>query len=305
MIHNPLSVNLCNIELKNPVITASGTFACGFEYGKLYDISKLGAISVKGITREKREGNPSPRIAETYGGILNSVGLQNPGVEIFAKNLLPYLETQKIPVIANIAGDTEQDYCYLAERLSNTSVAMIELNISCPNVKEGGMAFGVKPDSVYKITKAVRKYCKKPLMVKLSPNVADIAENAIAAEKGGANAISLINTIKGMAVNAETRRPILKNITGGLSGPAIKPIALRMVWEASRAVKIPIVGMGGIMTATDAVEFMLCGATAVQVGTANLTNPLNASMIIDELRRYVDKNKLKSISDIRGQLITE
>jgi dihydroorotate dehydrogenase (NAD+) catalytic subunit len=300
-----MEVNICGVSFKNPVIAASGTFSFGFEFSKLYDIDRLGGISVKGLTRERREGNPPPRIAETYGGVLNGVGLQNPGIDVFINNMMPFLETKRTVVIANIAGDTEADYCYMAERLSETKVSIIELNISCPNVKRGGLAFGVKPEDVGAITKAVKKYTKKPLMVKLSPNVADIAENARAAEAGGADALSLINTVSGMAVDAETRRPILKNVTGGLSGPAIKPIALAMVWKVYNAVKIPIVGMGGIMSASDAAEFILCGASAVQVGTANFANPLSAPQIADGLRRYVDKHKLRDISELKGRLIVD
>ncbi|MDR1940470.1 MAG: dihydroorotate dehydrogenase [Clostridiales bacterium] len=303
MTTNPLAVSICGVDFKNPVIAASGTFSFGFEFSKLFDIDRLGGISVKGLTREKREGNPGPRIAEAYGGVLNSVGLQNPGIDVFIKNMLPYLETKKIKVIANIAGDSEADYCYLADRLNDTSVSIIELNISCPNVKEGGMAFGVTPQSVKKITAAVKKHAKKPLMVKLSPNVADIADNARAAEDGGADAISLINTIKAMAVDVERRRPVLKNVTGGLSGPAIKPIALRMVWEVYNAVKLPIVGMGGIMNASDALEFILCGAAAVQVGTANLIDPLSSGLIADGLKKYVEKNKMNSLGELRGKLL--
>ncbi|MDR2091492.1 MAG: dihydroorotate dehydrogenase [Clostridiales bacterium] len=306
MTYNPLAVNICGVDFKNPVIAASGTFSFGFEFSKLFDIDRLGGIAVKALTREKRDGNPGPRIVETYGGILNSVGLQNPGIDVFIKNMTPFLETKKTVVIANIAGSEEADYCYMAERLSDVGrVSIIELNISCPNVKKGGMAFGIHPSDITSITKAVKRYSKKPLMVKLSPNAADIAANAKAAEDGGADAVSLINTITGMAVNAETRRPVLKNITGGLSGPAIKPIALRMVWQAYNAVKIPVVGMGGIMNAADAVEFMLCGASAVQVGTANFVNPLNSVSIVEGLKKYVEKNKLRNISDIKGQLITD
>jgi dihydroorotate dehydrogenase (NAD+) catalytic subunit len=306
MTYNPLAVNICGVDFKNPVIAASGTFSFGFEFSKLYDIDRLGGISVKALTREKRDGNPGPRIAETYGGILNSVGLQNPGVDVFINNMIPFLETKKTVVIANIAGNEEADYCYMAERLSDVPrVSMIELNISCPNVKKGGIAFGINPSDIYSITKAVKRRSKKPLTVKLSPNAADIAANAKAAEEGGADAISLINTVTGMAVDAETKRPILKNITGGLSGPAIKPIALRMVWQAYNAVKIPIIGMGGIMNATDAVEFMLCGASAVQVGTANFINPTSAANIVEGLKKYVEKNRLNSISEIKGKLIVD
>ena len=219
--------------------------------------------------------------------------------------MLPFLETKNTPVIANIAGDSEYDYCHMADIISGTSVSFIELNISCPNVKAGGLAFGTRPEDIKAITKAVRKHAKKPLIVKLSPNVADIAENARAAEDGGADAISLINTVSGMAVDLETRRPILKNVTGGLSGPAIKPIALGMVWKVYNAVKLPIIGMGGIMNSGDVLEFMLCGATAVQVGTANLINPLSALTIIDGLRKYAEKNKLSNLQELKGKLIVD
>jgi len=299
---NALKVTIAGVEFKNPVIAGSGTFNFGKEFKEFYDLSKLGGISLKGLTREPRSGNPSPRIAETYGGILNSVGLQNPGIEHFILEELSDLKASGTVLIANIAGNSIEDYCYMAKRLSETSVDMVELNISCPNVKAGGAAFGVYPDSVTEVVRAVRKACQKPLIVKLTPNTADITLTARAAENAGADAISLINTITGMAVDIHSRRPLLANITGGLSGPAIKPVALRMVWQVYNAVSIPIIGMGGITTWEDAVEFMLCGATAVQVGTANITNPYAMPIIIEGLRAYSEQNKLNHINEITGAL---
>ena len=266
-------VTLCGIKLKNPVLAASGTFGFGREYNEFYDVGRLGGIVGKGLTLEPREGNDGTRIAETPSGMLNCVGLQNPGVEAFIKDELPFMLGRGCAAIANAAGSTVADYERIAERLDETDVDMIELNISCPNVKNGGMAFGVLPKSVEEVTAAARKHCRKPLMIKLSPNVADIADNARAAEAGGADAVSLINTLTGMAVDLATRRPVLGNVTGGLSGPCVKPVALRMVRQAYKAVKIPVVGLGGISTAADALEFILCGATAVQVGTANIADP--------------------------------
>ena len=297
-----LNTTISGIEFKNPVIAASGTFNFGKEFSDYYDIGRLGGIAVKGLTRLSREGNATPRIAETYGGILNSVGLQNPGIDHFIKNDLNYLLQKDTVIIANIAGNTYEDYCYMAEKASESNVHMIELNISCPNVKAGGVAFGAYPESVLEITKAVKKYAKKPLIVKLTPNTADISLTAKAAEEGGADAISLINTITGMAVDIKTRRPILANVTGGLSGPAIKPIALRMVWQAYNSVSIPIFGMGGIMTSNDVIEFMLCGASAVQVGTANIINPYAMIDIINGLEIYVRENKIENIKSIIGAL---
>lgn len=302
-MNNPLKVNICGMSFKNPIIAASGTYNFGKEYKEYYDISQLGGISVKGLTRLPREGNPAPRIAETYGGMLNSVGLQNPGIEHFLSYDLKELEKEDTVIIANIAGNTIEDYCYMAERVSDSSVDMVELNISCPNVKAGGVAFGVNCDSVLNVTSNVRKYCKKPLIVKLTPNTADISLTAKAAEDGGADAISLINTITGMAVDVKSRRPILANVTGGLSGPAIKPVALRMVYQASKSVNIPVIGMGGIMSAEDVVEFMLCGASAVQVGTANIIDPYAIPTIINGLMNYCEDNKIDNISSIVGGLI--
>lgn len=296
-----LRVNICGVELKNPVIPASGTFGFGREFDEIYDISRLGAVATKGLTLEERLGNPVPRIAESHGVILNSVGLQNPGVERFIAEDLAFLKS-KTRVIANIAGKTTGDYEKIAVRLDGL-VDLIELNISCPNVKCGGMAFGVKPESVKEITHIVKNALKKtPLIVKLSPNVESIARNAEAAEAGGADCISLINTITGMAIDAETRRPVLFNNTGGVSGAGVKPIALRMVYEASRAVTIPVIGMGGISSGIDAVEFMIAGASAVQVGTRNFTDTLACPKIIDELRAWCDSHGVEKISELTGTL---
>lgn len=296
-----MGVNIAGIKMKNPVITSSGTFGFGREYGKYYDLSRLGGITVKGLTLKPREGNKPPRIAETPAGILNSVGLQNPGVEYFLKEELPYIRKHDVAVIANIAGNTTDEYCRMAEILGDITDG-IELNISCPNVKKGGVAFGTKADSVYDITKKVKKYCKVPLIVKLSPNVTDIKEIASAAEAGGADALSLINTLLGMAIDINTRKPVLANVVGGLSGPAVKPIALRMVWQVSQAVKIPIIGMGGISTWEDAVEFILAGANAVAVGTANFINPYAPLEIIDGVREYMEKNKVDNMNNLVGKM---
>lgn len=296
------SVNICGIEFKNPLIAASGTFGFGKEYLNFYDINVWGGICTKGLTYEKRLGNPVPRIAETPMGMLNSVGLQNPGFKGFVEEDLPYLKTLDTVVIANIAGSVVEDYCRLAEALNDCDVDMVELNISCPNVKEGGMAFGVKPESIKNVVGSVRKYCKKPLIVKLSPNVADITENARAAEDNGADAISLINTVSGMAVDIYTRKPILARSIGGLSGPAIKPIALKMVWQVYNTVKIPIIGMGGISSAKDILEFMLCGASLVQVGTYNFTDPYAPLTLLDDLTKLMADCKIQDINSIVGDL---
>ncbi len=296
------AVELCGVTLKNPVLTASGTFGFGREYAEFYDLGKLGGIVGKGLTLEPREGNDGVRIAETASGVLNCVGLQNPGVEAFIADELPYMRTLGCAVIANAAGSVLSDYERIAERLSDTDVDMIELNISCPNVKSGGMAFGVLPKSVEEVTAAAKKHCKKPLIVKLSPNVADIADNARAAEQGGADAISLINTITGMAVDLASRRPVLGNVTGGLSGPCVKPVALRMVRQVYKAVKLPVIGIGGIMTARDVLEFILCGATAVEVGTANMCDPLASLNIVDGLEREMAKYGINDINELKGAL---
>ncbi len=297
-----LFTEINGVALKNPVICASGTFNFGEEFKQFFPLSKLGGISLKGLTPEKREGNDSPRIAETYGGIINSVGLQNPGLDDFLKDYLPSLLKEDTVLIANIAGNTVEDYCEMSEKLSRTDVDIIELNISCPNVKKGGLAFGVEPKGIESIVSAVKSHCQKPLMVKLTPNVADIVQNALAAEAGGADSISLINTIRAMAIDIKTRKPVLANVIGGLSGRAIKPIALRMVFECARAIKIPIIGLGGIFTAEDAVEFLLAGASAVQIGTANMINPMAAVEIIDGLEKYCYENNIKNIKEIVGGL---
>lgn len=297
-----LRVNIAGVTFKNPVITASGTFGFGQEYARLYDISKLGGISCKGTTLEPRMGNPSPRIAETPLGILNSVGLQNPGVEGFLKNDLPLLKNTDTVVIANIAGSQIEDYVETVRHLQGTSVDMIEMNISCPNVKEGGVSFGTSPESVERITKQVKAVAEQPLIVKLTPNVTDIAEIAAAAEAGGADAISLINTLTGMKIDIETRRPLLKNNTGGMSGAAVFPVALRMVWQAANRVQIPVIGLGGIAKWQDAVEMLLAGATAVQIGTANFTDAYTPLKVIEGLNAYLDAHGEKSVMDIVGKV---
>jgi len=296
-----MSVNIGGIKLKNPVLTSSGTFGFGREYSRFYDLSLLGGIVVKGLTLEPREGNKPPRIAETPAGMLNSVGLQNPGVEYFIEEELPFLRRYDIAIIANIAGNTVEEYCRMARRLGSL-VDGIELNISCPNVKEGGAAFGISSESVYNITRRVKEQCKVPLIVKLSPNVADIKEIAAAAQEGGADAISLINTLLGMAIDINTRRPVLANIVGGLSGPAVKPVAVRMVWQAAQAVNIPVIGMGGIACWQDAIEFILAGADAVSIGTANFINPYAPMEVLEGIKNYLIKNQFSSINELKGNL---
>ncbi len=297
-----LKVNLCGVELKNPVVAASGTFGFGKEFDEIYDIGVLGGISTKGLTLEPRLGNPTPRIAEGRGVILNAVGLQNPGVDAFLKDDLDFLKSKHIAVIANVAGKTLDDYAGICEKLDG-KVDMIELNISCPNVKCGGMAFGIRPESVNEVTKVSKSALKKtPLMVKLSPNVESIAANAAAAQKGGADAVSLINTLTGMVVDIERRRPLIANNTGGVSGAGIKPIAVRMVWEACNAVDIPVMGMGGITSAEDALEFIIAGAAAVQVGSANFTDTLAMPKIIEGLNAWLDSHGVADVNELRGTL---
>ncbi len=297
-----LQVNIAGVQFKNPVITASGTFGFGQEYARIYDISRLGGISCKGTTLHERPGNLPPRIAETPSGILNSVGLQNPGVDTFLKEDLPFLAKQNLVVIANIAGSQVEDYVETVRRLQGSAVDMIELNISCPNVKEGGVSFGTSAKSVENITKQVKAVAGQPLMVKLTPNVTDITEMAAAAEAGGADAVSLINTLTGMKIDIRTRRPLLKNNTGGMSGPAVFPVALRMVWQVANRVKIPVVGMGGIAKWEDAVEMLLAGATAIQIGTANFTDAYTPLKVIQGLNDYLDANGEKSVTDIIGKV---
>lgn len=297
-----LTVNIAGVEFKNPVITASGTFGFGREYSEFYPLREIGGLSCKGITLKPRMGNPPPRIAEIPSGILNAVGLQNPGVDHFIEQDLPWLKEQETVVIANIAGNTPEEYAQMAEKLSESSVDMIEMNISCPNVKHGGVQFGTSCQSVGAITREVRAHCKKPLMVKLSPNVSDIAEIARAAESEGADALSLINTLTGMRIDINTRRPIIRNNTGGLSGPAVFPVAVRMVWQTAGAVKIPVVGMGGISTWRDAVEMMLAGASAIQVGTALFSDPYAPLKIKEGLNRYLDDQGIASVTELAGMV---
>jgi len=297
-----MSVNVAGVAFKNPIITASGTFGFGREYAELYELSRLGGVACKGITAQPRLGNPPPRIAETPGGILNSVGLQNPGVDKFIKFSLKWLLEQNTAVIANVAGFSMEEYCEIAEKLDDTDIHMIELNISCPNVHHGGATFGTSCQSAAEITSAVRAKTKKPLMVKLTPNVTSISEIARAVESAGADAVSLINTITGMQIDIDTRRPILQNNTGGLSGPCVLPVAVRMVSEVYRAVKIPIVGMGGVSSYKDAAQLMLAGAAAVQVGTYNFTNPMGAVEIADDLAAYCEHAGLSSVSSLTGKL---
>jgi len=298
-----MSVTICGVTLKNPVIAASGTFGYGMEYNEFYPISRLGGVSCKGTTLKERLGNPPPRIAETCAGILNSVGLQNPGLDSFISTYLPWLKKQDTAVIANIAGSTVKEYCEIAERLSGTDVDIIELNISCPNVKQGGVSFGTSCESVAKVTSEVKKRSAKPVMVKLTPNVTDIGDIAKAAEDAGADALSLINTITGMRIDIKTRRPVLRNNTGGLSGPAVFPVAVRMVHEVYKRVNIPVVGMGGITKWEDAAEMMIAGASAVQVGTANFRDPFACIRIIEGLERFAASLGLKSIAELTGTVL--
>jgi dihydroorotate dehydrogenase (NAD+) catalytic subunit len=293
-----LKVNIGNLEFKNPVFVASGTFGFGKEYSQYVDLNKLGAIMVKGLTLNPKEGNPPPRIYETPSGILNSVGLQNPGVDGFLRDELPFLKKFDTKVIVNIAGETIEEFVTMAQKLDIDGVHALELNVSCPNVKEGGMAFGVNPNSIYEITKRVKGVTSKIVIVKLTPNVADIKIYAKAAEDGGADAVSLINTITGMAVDINSRRPIFKNIFAGLSGPAVKPIALKHVYEAKKAVSIPVIGMGGISSAEDAIEFMIVGATAVAIGTYNFINPTCTMDILEDIKKYMNKNNVSDINQI-------
>lgn len=295
-----MSVNLCGIKLKNPIVTASGTFGFGWEYKDYYDIQRLGAICVKGLTLQPREGNPPPRIAETSRGMLNSVGLQNPGVDAFLKGLLPWLRKLDVPVIANAAGFSVKEFASLCEKLSVDGVDMIELNISCPNVDHGGIAFGTSPEAVTEVVTEAKRHSKVPVIVKLSPNVTDITEIARAAEAAGADALSLINTLLGMRIDVRSRRPILRRNAGGLSGPAVLPVAVRMVWEVSRAVGIPIIGMGGVMTGENAAELMLAGASAVAVGTATVCDPYAPVKVLEGLRAYMEQAGVNSPAELTG-----
>jgi dihydroorotate dehydrogenase (NAD+) catalytic subunit len=293
-------VTLAGITFQNPVTTASGTFGSGMEYSEFVDLSRLGAVTTKGVANVPWEGNPTPRVAETYGGMLNAIGLQNPGVDTFIRRDIPFLRQFNTKIIVNVVGKTEEDYCEVVERLAETDVDLLEINISCPNVKEGGIAFGQDAGRAEHITKVLKARAKQPLIMKLSPNVTDIAELAKAVEAGGADAISLINTLTGMKIDIHKRCFLLANKTGGLSGPAIKPIAVRMVYQAAKAVKLPIIGMGGIMNAEDALEFLMAGATMVAVGTANFVNPRATLEVIEGIEAYMEKYKISDIRELIG-----
>ncbi len=295
-----LSVNICGVDFKNPVIPASGVFGYGREYEEFYPLSKLGGIATKGTTLKLRTGNPSPRIAETPSGMLNSVGLQNPGIDHFISTELPNLLTKDLVVLANIAGSTPDECAEVAAKLDSTDVHMIELNISCPNVKQGGAAFGTSCEMAGEVTRKVREATKKPLVVKLSPNVTSITEIAKSVEAAGADAVSLINTLLGMRIDVNSGRPILRNNVGGMSGPAVFPIAVRMVWQVANAVNIPIIGMGGVSSGRDAIELMMAGASAVQVGAAIFTDPFAPVKIIDEMNEFLDQKGIKSVKEIIG-----
>ncbi|MEG0371596.1 MAG: dihydroorotate dehydrogenase [Clostridium sp.] len=298
MVNSKVIIN--GIEFKNPVIAASGTYGFGSEYNEIYDVSRLGGISSKGLTLNPREGNDGPRVFETRAGMINSVGLQNPGIDEFIKVEMPKMSKLSTRIIANLGGATVEDYVEGALRLNETDVDIIELNISCPNVKCGGMALGIKAQTAANVVRCVKKVCKKPLMVKLSPNAEDIVAVAIACEEAGADSLSLVNTFKAMAIDINKKAPVFKNVFAGLSGPAIKPIALRMVYEVSEAVNIPVIGMGGITTWQDAIEFIMAGATAIQVGTGNFIKPDIAIDIIDGIEEYMKKEGIKSLEEIRG-----
>lgn len=293
-------VNLAGVLLKNPIMTASGTFGSGQEYGEFVDLNKLGAVVTKGVANVPWPGNPTPRVAEVYGGMLNAIGLQNPGIDVFVQRDIPFLAHYDTRIIVNVCGKTASDYVEVVERLADQPVDMLEINISCPNVKEGGIAFGQSAASVEEITKEVKKYAKQPVIMKLSPNVTDITEMAKAAEAGGADVISLINTLTGMKIDVNRRKFALANRTGGMSGPAVHPIAVRMVYQAAQAVKIPIIGMGGVQSAEDALELILAGATAVSVGTANFTNPTATIDIINGIQDYMENNGIEDINELIG-----
>ena len=295
-----MKVNLAGVEWNNPVTTASGTFGSGAEYGDFVDLNRIGAVTTKGVANIPWAGNPTPRVAETYGGMINAVGLQNPGLDVFIKRDIPFLQNYDCKIIVNVCGKTTEDYVDAVEKLGEQPVDMLEINVSCPNVKEGGIAFGQDPKALYEITQAVKKVAKQPIIMKLSPNVTDIIEMARAAEAGGADVLSLINTLTGMKIDVHKRKFVLANKTGGLSGPAIKPVAVRMVYQVAQAVKLPIIGMGGIMTAEDAIEFLLAGATAVSVGTANFHNPTATIDIINGIEAYMKQYGIQDIKELIG-----
>ncbi len=295
-----MSVNIAGVEWKNPVTTASGTFGSGVEFSEYVDLNQLGAVTTKGVANVPWPGNPTPRVAEVYGGMMNAIGLQNPGIELFCKRDIPFLKQYDTRIIVNVCGKSEEDYCEAAERLADEPVDMLEINISCPNVKEGGIAFGQNPKAAEQITRAVKRYARQPVIMKLSPNVTDIGEMAKAVEAGGADAVSLINTLTGMKIDIHKKAFVLANQTGGVSGPAIHPIAVRMVYQAAQAVKVPIIGMGGISCAEDAIEFILAGASAVSVGTANFHNPSVTMEILKDIEEYMKQEGFERISEMVG-----
>ena len=295
-----MKVNLAGVELKNPVMTASGTFGSGTEYSEYVDLNRLGAVVTKGVANIPWEGNPTPRIAEVTGGMLNAIGLQNPGIDVFCKRDIPFLQQFDTKIIVNVCGKTEKDYLEVVERLADQPIDMMEINISCPNVKEGGIAFGQNPKAIEQITSAVKKVAKQPVIMKLSPNVTDITEMARAAEAGGADVLSLINTLTGMKIDIHRRKFAIANKTGGMSGPAVKPIAVRMVYQVAQAVNVPIIGMGGIASADDAIEFILAGATAVSVGTANFMRPDTTIQVVDGIQAYMERYGVKDIKELIG-----
>lgn len=294
------SVNIAGVELKNPVMTGSGTFGSGMEYGEFVDLNRLGAVVTKGVANIPWPGNPTPRVAEVYGGMLNAIGLQNPGIEVFCERDIPFLKQYDTKIIVNVCGKSVEDYLEVVDRLGHEDIAMMEINVSCPNVKEGAIAFGQKADALYNITSEIKKHAKQPIIMKLSPNVTDITEMAKAAEAAGADAISLINTLTGMKIDIHKRKFALANKTGGMSGPAIKPVAVRMVYQAAHAVKIPVIGMGGIATAEDAIEFILAGATAVSVGAMNFVNPYTTIEVIEGIEKYMETYGVTDIKDLIG-----
>ena len=295
-----MSVNIAGVEWKNPVTTASGTFGSGVEFSEYVDLDRLGAVTTKGVANVPWPGNPTPRVTEVYGGMMYAIGLQNPGLELFCIRDIPFLKQYNTRIIVNVCGKSEEDYCEVAERLADEPVDMLEINISCPNVKEGGIAFGQNPKAAEQITRAVKRYARQPVIMKLSPNVTDIGEMAKAVEAGGADAVSLINTLTGMKIDIHKKAFVLANQTGGVSGPAIHPIAVRMVYQAAQAVKVPIIGMGGISCAEDAIEFILAGASAVSVGTANFHNPSVTMEIVDGIEEYMKQEGFERISEMVG-----
>ena len=295
-----MSVNIAGVTLKNPVMTASGTFGSGMEYSEFVDLSRLGAVVTKGVANVPWPGNPTPRVAEIRSGMMNAIGLQNPGIDLFCKRDIPFLKQYDTKIIVNVCGHTTEEYCETVERLAQEPVDMLEINISCPNVKEGGIAFGQNPKMVEEVTKEMKRHAKQPVIMKLSPNVTDITVMAKAAEAGGADALSMINTLTGMKIDINRRTFALANKTGGMSGPAVKPVAVRMVYQAANAVKIPIIGMGGITNADDALEFILAGATAVSVGTANFANPYAAKEVAEGIEAYMKKYQVEDIKDLVG-----